>query len=439
MTEQTKEFNGAPSAPGAPFRPHYSRDTFWSPLRNWGQNPSPSRLLPNQEFGMPPFLEVRDLREICWIDKIYRHLAASSWPGYIPSLPILMPSDVASASSVQQSGPRLSRAESAGLQGVSEVRMDGYKWRISLDVSHFSPTEITLRTLGGFLEIKGKHEERPDEQGFITRCFTRKYTLPIGIDLQTIRSSLYGDGILTVEASLPDPSIPANVNISIQVEKETFKLEGEEGGAMAEETTETEDTTEEDSETFDPQPSAPAAAVAPVPLEAPDLPSTEPGMQPPEEAPEPTNEVPRRVPGEEAHPESHPDTSAAISYSQEKLQEEMDKRTPTEQDGGTESHPSLSGDDAREVEGLPSPTETFEHLETSESTDTVPSDQGEHEEQAHDLSRELQHIGGTGEVEDLPLLPQEAQPGISAPEGGAQTKELEVPEQTDVEQQEHVK
>ncbi|CAB1320173.1 unnamed protein product [Coregonus sp. 'balchen'] len=438
MTEQTKAYTAAPSAPGAPSRPHYSRDSFWSPLRSWWQYPSPSRLLPNQDFGLPPFLEAGDLREFSWIDNIHRRLAASSWPGYMPSLPLLVPSFLVPASSMHQPGSRLSRAESAGLQGLSEVRVEGAKWRITLDVSHFSPVEITLRTREGFLEIRGKHEERPDVHGFIARCFTRRYTLPIGIDPKIIRSSLSGDGILSVEASLPDPTIPADIVIPIQVEKETIRKEGEKGGAKP------ESTTEPDTETRDHQPSPSAPAVAPVSLEAPDFTPTEPGTLPPTEALECGDEFARVVPGEEAHPEAQPDSSAAGPERHEEVRGDADERTPTEPAGEMASHPSGSADDeAREEEGLTTSTEPFEHLETPDSPDTpdtVTSDQGEHTDQAHDHGRELQHPEGTGETaEELPQ-PEDPEPGMSPPEEGApHSQELETPEHPDMEQQEYTK
>lgn len=173
MTEQTKAYTAAPSAPSGP---HYSRDLFWSALRSWWQSPSPSSLLPNQDFGLPLFLEAGDLREFSWIDNnIHRHLAASSWPGYMPSLPLLVPSFLVPASSMHQPDPRLSRAESAGLQGLSEVREEGYKWRITLDVSHFSPVEITLRTREGFLEIGG----RPTPVVKLLKCILKCYSFVI--------------------------------------------------------------------------------------------------------------------------------------------------------------------------------------------------------------------------------------------------------------------
>ncbi|KAM9544399.1 uncharacterized protein ACWYII_035724 [Salvelinus alpinus] len=435
MTEQTKAYTAAPSAPS---RPHYSRDLFWSALRSWWQSPSPSCLLPNQDFGLPPSLEAGDLREFSWIDNIHRRLAASSWPGYMPSLPLLVPSFLVPASSMHQPGPRLSRAESAGLQGLSEVREEGYKWRITLDVSHFSPVEITLRTREGFLEIEGKHEERPDKHGFIARCFTRRYTLPKGIDPKIIRSSLSGDGILSVEASLPDPTIPADVIIPIQVEKEAIREEGEKGGAKPERTT------EPDTDTRDPQPSPSAPAVAPVSLEAADFTLTEPGTLPPTEALERRDEFAREVPGEEAHPEAQPDSGAAGPERHEEVRGDADERTPTEPAGEMARHPSGTADDeASEEEGLPTSTEPFEHLKTPDSPDTpdtVTSDQGEYTDQAHDHGGELQHPEGTGETaEELPQ-PEDPEPGTSPPaEVAHHSQELETQEHPDMEQQEYTK
>lgn len=135
MTEQTK------TAPPPP-RPQYARDSTWYPLRSWWSQPS--RLF-NQDFGLPPFLEAGDLS---WVDVIHKRLAASCWPGYMHP-PLFLPSV---SGFMQQAGPRLSKAEEAEL---SEVRTEQYRWRVILDVGHFSPSEITLRTRAGFLEVGG--------------------------------------------------------------------------------------------------------------------------------------------------------------------------------------------------------------------------------------------------------------------------------------------
>ncbi|TTH54092.1 Heat shock protein beta-1 [Bagarius yarrelli] len=162
-----------------------------SPLHPPGYGWQPS-LLYNQHFGLPPFLDFRDLS---WMESVFRKLQTSSWIGYTH------PTGFA---------PKIHRELSGG---VSEVSFHQSRWSVSLDVNHFAPSEIVVRTESGFLEIEGKHEERQDEHGFISRCFLRKYKLPAGIKAESIRSVLTGDGVLTVEATLPDFVPPANVEI----------------------------------------------------------------------------------------------------------------------------------------------------------------------------------------------------------------------------------
>ncbi|XP_062399822.1 uncharacterized protein si:dkey-1k23.3 [Sardina pilchardus] len=180
-------------------RPQYCRDSTWYPLRT-GWQPS---YMSNQNFALPPLLTPFDLS---WMESVFRKLAAPSWPVYTWCAQPCTPTH-----------PKLQR----DLWGrAAEVRGEPYRWRISLDVNHFCPTELSVRiTEDGFLEISGKHEERQDEHGLISRSFTRKYKLPIGIDSQTIRSSLSGDGILMVEAPLPKTPQP-QMFIPVQVEKE---------------------------------------------------------------------------------------------------------------------------------------------------------------------------------------------------------------------------
>ncbi|KAM6985593.1 heat shock protein beta-1-like [Aplochiton taeniatus] len=165
-------------------RPIFRRDISWDPFPNWTQ---PSRLFA-QDFGLPPFLEPNDLT---WIDWAKRRLASHTWPGFAQS-PLLVPFNAPSPAVLQ-----------GKLCGEPEVRMGQGSWKINLDVNHFSPEEITITTKEGYLEISGNHEETQDEHGSVARCFTRKYKLPQGVDLQHISAGLSGDGILSVEAPIP--------------------------------------------------------------------------------------------------------------------------------------------------------------------------------------------------------------------------------------------
>uniref|UniRef100_A0A3Q4HRZ9 Heat shock protein beta-1-like n=1 Tax=Neolamprologus brichardi TaxID=32507 RepID=A0A3Q4HRZ9_NEOBR len=122
-------------------------------------------------------------------------LAACSWPGYIPA-PLF--------------APYISGSMHHPSQTIS-------KWRVIMDVAHFSPSEISLSIRDGFLEVRGKHEERPDEHGFIARCFTRKYRLPVEMDATKISSTFSVDGFLNVEAPVSETSVPATIPIPIKV------------------------------------------------------------------------------------------------------------------------------------------------------------------------------------------------------------------------------
>jgi crystallin alpha B len=78
-----------------------------------------------------------------------------------------------------------------------------------LDVHIFQPDEITVKTVNNFVVVEGKHEERQDGHGLISRQFRRRYKLPDDTDADTVVSQLSSDGVLTICApkkSLPPPS-----------------------------------------------------------------------------------------------------------------------------------------------------------------------------------------------------------------------------------------
>ncbi|MBN3308313.1 HSPB1 protein, partial [Amia calva] len=174
----------------------------WDPFRDWYQG---SRIF-DQSFGMPAIPED-------W----YHHWPSTHWPGYLRTPSVTGPPPEAGAAGPMSSFPvmpptlspyarQLTRQLSSG---ISEIKQTPEQWKVSLDVNHFAPEELVVKTKDGVVEISGKHEERQDEHGFISRCFTRKYTV----------SSLSPEGVLTVEAPLPKPAIQA-AEITIPVTME---------------------------------------------------------------------------------------------------------------------------------------------------------------------------------------------------------------------------
>lgn len=89
------------------------------------------------------------------------------------------------------------------------VIQDKDKFQVKLDVRNFAPEEIKVKTVGNFIQIEGKHEEKEDDKGYISRQFVRRFMLPKGHELKDVVSKLSSDGVLTVTAPRKIP-LPAH-------------------------------------------------------------------------------------------------------------------------------------------------------------------------------------------------------------------------------------
>lgn len=87
----------------------------------------------------------------------------------------------------------------------SHIGPDGFQ--MSLDVQHFLPSEITVKTVEDFIEIEAIHEDREDEHGNISRHFRRRYRLPDGFKAEDVVSDYSSDGILTVKVPPVAPEL----------------------------------------------------------------------------------------------------------------------------------------------------------------------------------------------------------------------------------------
>jgi len=115
---------------------------------------------------------------------------------------------------------QMNRSKSGEKRGrnqlIPTVGKDGFQ--VSMDVEHFAPNEISVKTVDNTVIIEGKHEEREDDHGSISRQFIRKYTLPKGFDPNDVVSSLSSDGILTVKADLPKKHLKGNERV-VQIQQ----------------------------------------------------------------------------------------------------------------------------------------------------------------------------------------------------------------------------
>jgi len=86
-----------------------------------------------------------------------------------------------------------------GGQVIGNVHDDQNNFQVKLNCKQFKPEEVnvTVNDQNHELIIKGKHEERSDPHGCISREFTRRYVLPEGVQLDNVHCSWSNRGILT--------------------------------------------------------------------------------------------------------------------------------------------------------------------------------------------------------------------------------------------------
>ncbi|EAT37332.1 AAEL010654-PA [Aedes aegypti] len=82
----------------------------------------------------------------------------------------------------------------------SFVDINNERFQINLDVQQFTPDEITVTVVDDTVVVEGKHEEKQDEHGYVSRQFMRKYKLPNGHEAEDVTSFISADGVLTVTA-----------------------------------------------------------------------------------------------------------------------------------------------------------------------------------------------------------------------------------------------
>ncbi|CAL8123222.1 unnamed protein product [Orchesella dallaii] len=92
----------------------------------------------------------------------------------------------------------------------SEVYCGRGKMQVTLDVTHFAPEDLNVKLADNYLVIEGKHEEKQEGHGFISRHFVRRYEVPASspdfeIKPEDVNCTLNSSGILIVEIQLEPP------------------------------------------------------------------------------------------------------------------------------------------------------------------------------------------------------------------------------------------
>ncbi|XP_066593921.1 uncharacterized protein [Prorops nasuta] len=99
--------------------------------------------------------------------------------------------------------------------GAATVQADKNKFEVILNVQDFDSKEILIKVVDKSVVIEGKHEEKQDEHGLISRQFTRKYLLPVQYDIEQLKSTFSSDAVLTICA--PRKEVEAQKEMVIQI------------------------------------------------------------------------------------------------------------------------------------------------------------------------------------------------------------------------------
>ncbi|XP_027195163.2 protein lethal(2)essential for life-like [Dermatophagoides pteronyssinus] len=100
--------------------------------------------------------------------------------------------------SVQQTGSVV--GGSSGGAPIGDLIPANDKYQIMVDVSHFNPDEISVKMVDNAVIVTGKHEDKADNYGYVSRQFSRKYLLPADVEPESVTSTLSADGILSIQA-----------------------------------------------------------------------------------------------------------------------------------------------------------------------------------------------------------------------------------------------
>ncbi|XP_003701704.1 protein lethal(2)essential for life [Megachile rotundata] len=112
--------------------------------------------------------------------------------------------------------------------GWSILKDDKDKFKIILDVQQFKPEEVNVKVVDNYIVVEGKHEEKEDDHGMISRHFVRKYLVPDQCDPEKATSSLSSDGVLTIVAPRKPEAIENKKERVIKIERTEKPSEEEE-------------------------------------------------------------------------------------------------------------------------------------------------------------------------------------------------------------------
>ncbi|XP_051925064.1 heat shock protein beta-8 [Hippocampus zosterae] len=174
-------------------RQRFPRDPFGDSMA--------SRFLAEDDFGMPSFPDDLSMDWPGWArpGRLSSRLGSST-PPFGSGLRATFPERRRS-----QPGPSLFGCYGEPSPAACPAAAAGDPWKVCVNVHSFMAHELNIKTKEGFVEVSGKHEEKQEEGGIVTKNFTKKIQIPTDVDPLTVFASLSPEGVLIIEARQTPP------------------------------------------------------------------------------------------------------------------------------------------------------------------------------------------------------------------------------------------
>ena len=87
---------------------------------------------------------------------------------------------------------------------ISQVGIVDDTYKIMVNVQNYKPEELVIKTVNNTVKLEAKHKEKASNgHSYSTQSFNQSFTLPPGVDPETVSSALSKQGVLTISAPLP--------------------------------------------------------------------------------------------------------------------------------------------------------------------------------------------------------------------------------------------
>jgi HSP20 family molecular chaperone IbpA len=96
------------------------------------------------------------------------------------------------------------------------IAQDGH-FRAAVDVFDFNINEVQVKLQGHTINVSASHEEKDDAHGKIMRNFSKKYVLPMNMDMDKVESKI-SKGVLYLKVPPKDQDRLESRIINIKIE-----------------------------------------------------------------------------------------------------------------------------------------------------------------------------------------------------------------------------